>query len=160
MDEPILRRGPFIAYLIIVVISLLLTFTLKMPWEQNIRILLNYYKEISLCFSILTIILIPFRLYYFNQKGMPKISKFHFLGPTIDLTIELTFEPLIDASFFYSAMFLLFTIFKERATGLWLDSFLVLLIVAGILLFQSISDLLEMGRDIFYVRGMGEVNPE
>ena len=159
MDEPRLRRGRFISFVLMVAITFVIIL-LKIPWPQYIRLLLNYHKMISTYFYGLTGILILFRLYYLRQKEMPEISKFHFLGPRIGHSFELTFVPLFDASLFYSAMFLLFTIFKEGPDGLSPESFIILLFVAGALLFQSISDLLGMGREIFFVQGMGEVNPE
>lgn len=153
----ILRKHPLIIYIIIVFTVSFSHFVLKTSWERYIKILLSYYEEISICFSILSFFLIPFRLYFVKKKGIaPEIRKFRLLGPIIDLTLE----PLFNASLFYSAMFILRTIFIERAHELSLDSFLILSVVAGILLYHSISDMYEMGREIFYIQAIKEVVQE
>lgn len=145
----ILRKNALIAYVSIVFLVIFSHFVLKINWEQIIKIILSYYDEISICFYILSFLLIPFRLFFVKQKRIaPEIRKFRLLGPFIDLTLE----PLFNASLFYAAMFLLCAIFRERAHGLSLEPFLILLVVAAILLYQSITDICEMGREIFLAK--------
>jgi len=144
-----LRKRALMAYTILVCAVIFLHFVFKVPWEQNIRILLGYYEEISLCFGIVSCVLIPFRLLTLKQKGVaPETRRVRLFGPFIDLFLD----PLFDVSLFYSALFVLNTIFQERAHGLSLDPFLILLFVAATLLYQSIKDIYEMVREIFYVQ--------
>lgn len=153
----IFRKNAFIVYVSIVVLSICSHFVLKINWEQIIKSILNYYGEISICFSMVSFFLIPFRLFYVKQKRItPEIRNIRLLGPLIDLTIE----PLFNASLFYSAMFMLHVIFQEQDQGLTFDSFLILLVVAGILLYGSISYMYDMVLEIFFIEATEEVIQE
>ena len=96
-------------------------------------------------------------MYAFIKTGVaPETRKRRFFGPIIDLMLD----PLLDASLFYSGLFILSTIFKERIHGLSLDSFFILLGVAIILMSQSIHDMIRLGRETFYVQRTEKVIPE
>lgn len=139
-----LRKRSIIIYAIIVSVAIAL-YILKTPWEEYVRTLLGYYEEISGCFFILNFGLVVFRLFTVEKKGaVPETRRFRLgFGPIIDLAVN----PLLDASLFYSALFMLYTIFQE---GLSLDPFLIILVVAGILLYQSVGDMIKMGHTTFY----------
>ena len=143
-----LNKRSLIAYAIIICGAFISHFILKMPWEQYITSILGYYQQISLAFGIVVCGLIPFRLLIVKRKGMaPETQRFRLLGPIIDLTLG----PLIDASLFYSALFILYEVFQERVQVLSLDPFLILLIVAAYLLYESVKDVFGICREIFYV---------
>lgn len=145
-----LRKWALIAY-IFVVCGAILLYVLKVPWQQNIKIVLGYYEEISFCFTVVICFLIPFRLYYVKQNGIvPETRKFRMFGPFV----AYIFDPLYDAILFYSALFILHTIFQ---TELSLDPLLVLLLVSGILLYESLTDVFKLSREIFYARTVKKV---
>lgn len=147
--RPTLRMHSFIAYITIVCIVIVLDL-IGIPWEENIKILLQNYEQISRYFFIGSIVLIFFRLLTVKQKGLaPETRKIRSgLGPIVDLAAL----PLFDASLFSASLFMLYSIFQERAQRLSLDSFFVLLGVAMILLYLSVNDMIRMGREIFYVQ--------
>jgi len=143
-----LRKGSLIIYAILVIGAIIL-YLLKIPWQENVRIMLSYYGEISICFFIISAGLIPLRLIAVEQKGVATAAtKIRFLGPIVDLSLE----PLFDASLFYAALFILYTIFQEHGNVLSLDPFLILIMVAGILLYESINSVYEMALEIFYAK--------
>jgi len=66
-------------------------------------------------------------------------------GPIIDVAVE----PLVHGSIFYAALFILYKVLQE---GLTLDPLLILLVVAGILLYQSVANVISMIIEIFHVQ--------
>lgn len=143
-----LNRKSLIIYFFIAVALVISHFVLKMQWEQYIRTALEHYEEFSLCFVIFVVLLIPFRWHAVRSKGIaPEARKVRFFGPIIDLALD----PLYDASLFYSGLFIFYTIFRERPEGLSLDPFLILALVAGILVYQSLNGAYKLGREIFFV---------
>lgn len=146
---------------LIVYISLVCVFVVflafNVPWQEYVRIFLGYYEKICLGFVALSLLLVPFRLHAVKRRGLaPETRKVRFLGPFIDLAID----PLYDATLFYAGMFMFYTIFQERTHGLSLDPLLVLLFVAGILIYQSVTDLHKLGCEIFYVQTEKKVGLE
>lgn len=147
--RPTLRKRPLVA-LIITVCGVIILDSLKIPWEENLGILLCNYEQFSRYFFIVSFVVIVFRLLAIRQKGIAPESplKLRLLGPIFDLAVE----PLFDASLFSSALFMLYSLFQERVHGLGQDTFFVLLGVAAILLYLSVNGLIVMIREIIYVQ--------
>ena len=152
-----LRRWQFITFIILAVGAISL-YLLRVPWEENIRILLGYHEEISRCFLIVSCALILFRLIAFFKTGVPaETRKLRFgFGPVFDLMLD----PLLDYSLFYSAWFILSTIFQERMHQLSIDSFFILLSLVVVLMYMSIHDLIRLFRETFYVQRTERVIPQ
>lgn len=147
------RKRSLIAYLVMVFVMILLDF-LPIPWEENLAIVLGYYQQLSRYFFIGAFVLIVFRLLTLKHKGVPpETRKIRVLGPVFDLAVK----PLFDASLFSSGLFMLYSIFQERAHGLSQDIFFVLSCVAIILLYLSFNGMIEMVREIFHVQTTEEV---
>jgi len=143
-----INRKSLAIYVFLGVALLFSHFVLKIQWEQNIRTALEYYNEFSCCFAFLMLLLIPFRLDSVRRKGIaPETRKVRFFGPIIDLSLA----PFYDVSLFYSGLFMLHIIFRERPQGLSLDPFLILALVAAILVYQSLNGAYKLGREIFFV---------
>lgn len=149
-DEKILQKSRLIAYLAIVVLAFFL-YVSRAPWQQCINTILGYYEEISLVFTIAVCCLIPLRILAVAQKGMVpetrKREKFRMFGPLV----VFIFDPLYDTALFYSALFMLHAIF-QRELSLILEPLLVLLLVSGFLLYESVTNILKLAREIFYVQ--------
>lgn len=146
------KKGLFV-YVIIVFIACT-TYFLKLPWQQCVTDMLEYYNEVSVVFTIVICCLIPFRVYIFSHKRMSvKEQRFRVLGPLISYISE----PLYDVALFYSALFMLHTVFEK---GLSLDPLLVLLLVSALLLYESVIDLLRVAREIFYGQSLQNVGTE
>lgn len=152
--RPKLRKRPLFIYIIIVCIVIFLHFILNIEWELYIKIILGYYNDISLCFGIISFGLVPFYLYFVKLKLIsPKTQKFTLFGPFGDVILKQSF----DVSQFYSALYILKIIFQEKEHILSLDPVLILLIIIGVLLYRSINDLFNTGREIFYIRSVEKI---
>ena len=140
------HKGRFFLF-IIAAIFLIILYLLEIPWETHVKFVLNDYKRISGCFFIIVFLVIVSRIVTLWQKGIaPETRRYRLgFGPIFDLFVD----PFIDGSLFYSALFMLYTIFQE---GLSFDPFLILLAVAGSLLYQSVNDVIKMARKVFYIQ--------
>jgi hypothetical protein len=148
-----LNKKSFFAYITIIIVSCLV-FIFGLPWQQCVNEALKYYEEISGVFTVIVCGLIPFRLYTFERKKIDLgVQKFRMLGPLVSYISE----PLYDVALFYSALFMLHTVFQK---GLSLDPLLVLLLVSAMLLYTSLTDIFRMARDVFYVAGLQNITTE
>jgi hypothetical protein len=144
-------KSSMAAYVIVACVIILSYFLLRAQMERYVNVILGCYGQLTVCFAIFSFALVPFRLRaicWIPNSPTPHIrERFGLLVPIIDLVLE----PLFDVSLFYSSLFILYAAFEEHMQGLSVDSFLILLVVASILLFQSIKDVYEMSREIFHV---------
>jgi len=130
------------------------TYFLKLPLPQYVTDMLKYYNEVSVVFTILICSLVPFRVYIFSRKRMSvKEQRFRVFGPLVSYISE----PLYDVALFYSALFILHTVFEK---GLPLDPLLVLLLVSALLLYESLIDLFKAAREIFYGQSLQNIATE
>jgi len=135
------------SFFIFLVIVALVVYLLDIPWENHAMTLLYNYGKISGCFFVIILAAIPFRILTIKQKEIVlKTSNFRLgFGPIIDVAIE----PLVHGSVFYAALYILYKVLQE---GLSLDPLLILLAVAGILLYQSVDNVIKMIIEIFHVQ--------
>lgn len=144
-DRGTLHRWWLLAYLALLIGAFLL-YVFEVPWQQFINTVLAYYEEISFWFTFTICCLIPLRILALKQKGMVlETRKFRILGPLV----AFIFDPLYDAALFYSALFMLHIIFQKELS---LDPLLVLLLVSGILLYESLTDVFRLAREIFFAQ--------
>jgi hypothetical protein len=135
----------------VLVVVACLVYVSGLPWQQCVDAVLRYYEQISTVFAIAICCLIPFRVCIFQQKRINvEKPRFSMLGPLVSYISE----PLYDAALFYSAFFMLHTVFQKELS---LDPLLILLLVAVLLLYESLTDLFKSVRDIFYVQSMRNI---
>jgi len=140
------RIRNLVFYLALVLIALFSYFYLCDWWSEVVQTVLNYYKEVSIIFTICVFGTIPFRFFAFRKgKLIFKREDFYFLGPFMNLALE----PLALSSVFYVAMFMLHLYslgsFSEELS---FEESIILLMVIGGLLYWSVYKLYEMVREI------------
>lgn len=149
-DRGTLYWWRLLAYIALLIGAFLL-YVFKVPWQQCINSVLTYYEEFSLLFTIGICCLIPLRIFSLKQKGVVlETRRFHILGPLVAFILD----PLYDAALFYSALFMLHIIFQKELS---LDPLLVLLLVSGIILYESITHVFRLAREIFFAQLTEEI---
>lgn len=144
-DRGTLHRSWLLAYVTLVV-GAILVYVFKVPWQQCINSILAYYEDFSLLFTIAICCLIPLRIISLRQKGVVlETRRFHILGPLVAFILD----PLYDAALFYSALFMLHIIFQKELS---LDPLLVLLLVSGMLLYESMTHVFRLAGEIFFAQ--------
>lgn len=139
-----------IIYLFLLILVAISYFFFLDWWYNNLRIILNYFREMSILFSFLCFITIIFHLHSLKEKEIVLEKKgFYFLGPFI----YLLSKPSITSSTFYVALFMLYTIVNEPFYEELPAQELILLLafIAG-LLYWSISECYNMVYDIRYLK--------
>jgi hypothetical protein len=153
LDKRKLNTKSLFAYATIIFIACA-TYFLRLAWQQCVNDALKYYEEISVIFTFIICGLIPFRVYIFSRKRIDLgTQKFRTFGPLVSYISD----PLYDVALFYSALFMLHTVFQK---GLSLDPLLVLLLVSATLLYDSVNDLLRTAREIFYGQSLQHIKTE
>lgn len=142
------KRKPWglIAYSVLAFSAVVSYFMLREWWYDTLKIVLNYFREVSIIFGFLCFFTIFFHFRSIKEKEIiPEKKGFYFLGPFIYLIAR----PSITSSIFYVALFMLYVIingpfYDELPT----QELIVLLAVIGGLLYWSTSELFEMIREI------------
>lgn len=147
------KRGlnrTFFLYLAIVLIASLIYLT-GLPWQRYVIAALQHYEAATVLFTIVVFCLIPFRVYFFEKKRVDfGMQRFRALGPLVSYITD----PLYDAALFYSALFMLYTVFQHELS---IDPLLVLLLVSTLLLYESMMDLFRLIREMFYAQSMQNI---
>lgn len=142
------RKLCLAVYLIVVLAIAVSYFFFEDESEYIIRTILDYRELLTFCFAIFSFTLVPFQIMTVQKHVPRKRDRFGLLVPVIDLALK----PSLDISLFYASLFILDTVFEQSAQGLTTDSVLVLVVVAFILLFQSILDVCVMSREVFQTK--------
>ena len=146
-----IKKKSLCAYVAIIVLSCAVFFS-GLPWQQYVSDVLKYHGQISIVFTLIVLGLIPFRLYAFNRKKTGFLErKFRIFGPLVSYISE----PIYDIALFYSALFMLYTVFQNVLS---LDPLLVLLLVSVILLYESLNDVFRMAQDLFYAKSLQDID--
>lgn len=143
------RPWGWILYLILVVPAIVSYFMFREWWYNNLQIVLDYFREMSIIFGFLSFFTAFFHLRSIKEKeAIPEEKSFYFLGPFVYFIAR----PSITSSIFYVAMFMLYVIFHEPFyTELPPQELIILVAFIGGLLYWSISELHKMLCEIKYL---------